>query len=262
MNKTYNYKVEHTCPNCGETCYVNKHRLGKTKSGLNFCSVRCNAAYSGKQRTENAKKVSLPCDYCGTVFEKLENKVKHSKKHYCSLECCDNHKKVLMKNKGNHRFGVSQTEELKQRKREKMKGWWKDEAYKARRKKGFEEAMKGRDYWFGADPETRDKVRRKLIENYYGVPYGEHYELMDEKNAYYRKVWEHTNRQNLQELTNYEKRGKIGHSEDPYHLDHIIPISYGYKNDIPPEVIGDIENLQFIPAIENVRKSDTYNEEE
>ncbi len=35
---------------------------------------------------------------------------------------------------------------------------------------------------------------------------------------------------------------------------------YGYENNIPPHEIADISNLQFIPAIENHRKSQKYEE--
>jgi hypothetical protein len=38
------------------------------------------------------------------------------------------------------------------------------------------------------------------------------------------------------------------------HLDHIIPISYGWKNKISPEKMGNIKNLQFIPWEENYKK--------
>lgn len=39
-----------------------------------------------------------------------------------------------------------------------------------------------------------------------------------------------------------------------YHLDHIVPIIYGFKNNIPPEEIARKENLQMLPAKENLSK--------
>ncbi len=62
-----------------------------------------------------------------------------------------------------------------------------------------------------------------------------------DKNDYYRKVKRITNMQPLHILENYEKRGVR-----KYHLDHIYPISKGFENKIPPELIGNINNLQFI----------------
>lgn len=68
--------------------------------------------------------------------------------------------------------------------------------------------------------------------------------------AYYLKVRSISESQKLETLENHEKRGKYN-----YHLDHIIPIIYGFENGIPPEVIGGISNLRFIPAKENLSKN-------
>ena len=40
-----------------------------------------------------------------------------------------------------------------------------------------------------------------------------------------------------------------------YHLDHIIPIRYGFDNKIPPEKLAVLENLQMLPWKENIIKS-------
>jgi len=42
--------------------------------------------------------------------------------------------------------------------------------------------------------------------------------------------------------------------EDGYQLDHIIPVRYGFDNNIPPEEIARLENLRMIPWKENVQK--------
>ena len=39
-----------------------------------------------------------------------------------------------------------------------------------------------------------------------------------------------------------------------YHLDHIIPIQYGFVNYIPPKIIGIYKNLNIITAKENFTK--------
>jgi hypothetical protein len=70
-----------------------------------------------------------------------------------------------------------------------------------------------------------------------------------DKKLYYAKVWYITESQPIHILENFELRSYRGH-----HLDHIIPISYGYKNKISPEKMGDIKNLQFIPWDENYKK--------
>ena len=70
-----------------------------------------------------------------------------------------------------------------------------------------------------------------------------------DKRLYYAKVWEITEQQPLYILENSDKRGWKN-----YHLDHIYPISMGYKDKIPPEKMGNIKNLRFIHYTENLDK--------
>ena len=46
-----------------------------------------------------------------------------------------------------------------------------------------------------------------------------------------------------------EKRGFTTH-----HIDHKIPVWYGYKTNIPPEEIAHIDNLRMLPAKDNILK--------
>ncbi len=39
-----------------------------------------------------------------------------------------------------------------------------------------------------------------------------------------------------------------------YHLDHKISIWHGFKNNIDPSIIANIDNLEFIPYKDNMRK--------
>ena len=70
-----------------------------------------------------------------------------------------------------------------------------------------------------------------------------------DKKLYYAMVWEVTEQQPLYILENSDKRGWKNH-----HLDHIYPISMGYKDKIPPEKVGNIKNLRFIHYTENLDK--------
>lgn len=42
--------------------------------------------------------------------------------------------------------------------------------------------------------------------------------------------------------------------EGAYHLDHIISCRIGFDNDIPPEIISNVDNLQMLPWRDNVVK--------
>jgi hypothetical protein len=72
---------------------------------------------------------------------------------------------------------------------------------------------------------------------------------VDEKKlSYYKTVWSITER-NACKLKDNNLRGKH------YHLDHIVPISYGYKHSIKPSVIGALKNIRIITMKENFKKN-------
>lgn len=77
-----------------------------------------------------------------------------------------------------------------------------------------------------------------------------------EKRKYTHECNKVTAQFDLSVLENSDKlRGLCG-VDGAYQLDHIIPIQYGFDNNIPPEIIGHIDNLQFIPWEENNAKRD------
>ena len=73
--------------------------------------------------------VEISCDNCGDLFEKKQSKLKYSKKHYCSLDCCDKHKKKTMKGKNNHRYGTKASKETNEKRSKSMKEQWKNQNY-------------------------------------------------------------------------------------------------------------------------------------
>lgn len=74
------------------------------------------------------------------------------------------------------------------------------------------------------------------------------------KKQYKADVWRHTYKQPLNELKNYDKRGRMG-VEGAYQIDHIISVDEGFKKGIAAEVIGHISNIQILPWEENLEKS-------
>lgn len=75
-----------------------------------------------------------------------------------------------------------------------------------------------------------------------------------EKRKYAYECNKVTSQFDLSILENSDKpRGLCG-VDGAYQLDHIIPIQYGFDNNIPPEIIGHIDNLRFIPWKENNAK--------
>jgi hypothetical protein len=80
-----------------------------------------------------------------------------------------------------------------------------------------------------------------------------------DKRLYYIKVWIVTESQPLDTLKNSDKRCFRGNG--CHHLDHICSISKGFMDNIPPEKIGNITNLRFIPWEDNISKGHTMTEE-
>jgi transposase-like protein len=87
-----------------------------------------------------------------------------------------------------------------------------------------------------------------------GFTYDEYVSLLPIFKKYRKLVTKVTNKQLLETLSNYEKRGKCG-IKGAYQLDHKYSILEGFKNGVEPEIIGNIKNLEFIPWEENINKS-------
>jgi transposase len=47
----------------------------------------------------------------------------------------------------------------------------------------------------------------------------------------------------------------LPHGRTAYHLDHIFSMSAGFRENIPPYIIGHYSNLQMLPYNENIKKS-------
>jgi len=79
------------------------------------------------------------------------------------------------------------------------------------------------------------------------------------KRLYYLRVWLVTEMQPLHKLRNYSKR--CWDKSSCYELDHILSIAHAYLENIPPHLVGSMDNLRFIPKKENRDKSFTLTEE-
>jgi len=73
------------------------------------------------------------------------------------------------------------------------------------------------------------------------------------KRRYYFLCWFFTERCPLHKLPNFNKR--CWGRSSCYELDHILSISHAYLENIPPHLVGSMENLRFIPKKENRDKS-------
>ena len=86
-----------------------------------------------------------------------------------------------------------------------------------------------------------------------GMDYDLYLETLPAFKKYKLLVYKLTEKQNIKSLDNYDKRGKAG-VQGAYHLDHKFSINEGFKQGIEPEIIANINNLEFIPWEENIKK--------
>jgi len=80
-------------------------------------------------------------------------------------------------------------------------------------------------------------------------------EEMSDFQIYKMQVNKITNRQHLNTLENFEKRGRADINKNAFHLDHKFSIKEGFLNNIPTYIIGDISNLEMIPHSDNCSKN-------
>jgi len=99
----------------------------------------------------------------------------------------------------------------------------------------------------------KEHVRIKTILETQGITYDEYLSKMDDYSRYKREVMNLTKMVDVSSLENSDKRGKAG-VNGAYHLDHKLEISEAYIMGIDPIDVASIDNLQFIPWEENMKK--------
>jgi len=103
----------------------------------------------------------------------------------------------------------------------------------------------------GFNSYDRGKIKQKITNEFLGNWITES-EVKDFKD-YSRLVWRYTRQNDLSSLDNIELRGVI--AEDGWHLDHKYSIFEGFKNGVQAKKIGNILNLEMLPALLNIKKS-------
>lgn len=103
---------------------------------------------------------------------------------------------------------------------------------------------------------TRDLVTSQnlKIANKLNLNYDEYIKKLPAFKKYKLNVIRLTKKQPINNLPNYNKRGRCG-VDGAFQLDHKHSILEGFKNGVEPEIIANINNLEFIPWEENLNKS-------
>lgn len=267
MINILNY-AELDCEYCGSKLLKAKSRLSKAKH--HFCSLKCSdlwkkTSYCGKNNPAYGKKASKETkqkqsnamknkwkdpEYVNKVLASRIETLTHFRKTYgytpgWSPEANEKRKEAFLENYGyEHNWSSPEVRQKCEETTIELYGSGSLEIAQA-----------------AITNEVIEQRRKTLIETMTGKTYEEYEAMLPKKDAYYKKVRRITEQQPLHLLEHHEKRAAHYHTNEAYHLDHIIPISYGFINDIPPEIIGDISNLRFIPWLENVKKCNKIMEE-
>lgn len=202
--------------------------------------------FKTKDGLKNAIKTNTKCRKCATKkTEEHKKKISEAQKKYWSTTTQEDHFGGPEKYK---EIRFKQGSALRGKKRPPFTDEWKAKMSETRKNSEvYQNWMKSDEY--------RERRRKIAVENWHDdITYEEWLEKTDEREVYYAQVWFHTEKQPLKILENFDKRSEHSKNPDAYHLDHIISISYGFKKQIPPEIIGNIENLRFIPWIKNLQK--------
>lgn len=133
-------------------------------------------------------------------------------------------------------------------------------------KNKISDAMKGRKitWMYKIIPKLKGRSvsiehEMKRLESRLGMSYDEYLERKPKFFSYKSRVMSITKRQNIKILNNYNEIRALAGTKNGYQLDHIITIYDGFENNISPYIIGNINNLRFIPWEENLKKNKTTN---
>lgn len=274
---------EQECDVCGISKTIKQYDL--SPAGFFFCSKKC--VYDAQHRegvTYELRKQKCINSY-GVQFSMSREEIKEKRKHNVfekygvesvfQLEFV----REKMKQTCQEKYGVdffSQTEEWKEKaeetciKRFGFKAAILNSEVAERRKQTMIERWGHPTTW--ESPILKNKIKETMILKYgyeiialvpsfisssmdkkmmksCGKTWEEYKADLPEYTSYYHSVRQITNQQNVKDLPNYDKWGE-------YHLDHKFSIAEGYRQKIDVAVIGNLVNLEFIPAKENMSKSD------
>ena len=193
------------------------------------------------------------CEHCQEKFTLPSLAKKFLRRRFCGPICsrrwAANNRSVTWREKAslakqgknNPMYGVSlkHPNSLANLKRDAWKG--KKQPLEANRKRS--ESLRGRKM---SKESIQKAIKTKIDRGLIWKPDDTQY---SEFKKYRRKVYYWTVKNDLSILENFDRRGLLD-----FHLDHKYSITEGFKNGVPPKIIGSMPNLHFISYIENVKK--------
>lgn len=197
--------------------------------------------------------LDVECEKCNSLYHPSANLIFHKPNaiQYCD-ECRNND------NRMHNMASINATTTSTERTKRALKSWSGDKGkkrsteYSAKWHKTFnKKSDEKKAEWYKS---CRDRLPILVGEDHprwnpNKKDYSMYLGLVHSETRIHRHVYE--------TWDNYNLRGMSG-VEGAYQLDHIIPIKYGFDNNICPSVIGGINNLQLLPWKENISKGCKY----
>lgn len=226
------HKFIRKCPTCGIEIIYKKSSQYFQAERVNRKCRKCGCGWASgqtKETNESIKKMGQ------TVSKKLKGRPTWNK----GLTKNDHPSLIVV---GEKRKNKKHSLEALKKISEASKEHWKTSKYRKLVSERIKE-MRGL-------PEVVDRWRTTCENNGHFTPL----EKKSEWDKYVHLVWYYTNKNDLTTLDGHDRRGRVDLNDEAYHLDHIVSITDGFNKNVPPEIIGSICNLRFIPANDNMKK--------
>jgi hypothetical protein len=198
------------------------------------------------------------CEHCQEKFTLPSLAKKFLQRRFCGPICSrrwaannrsDSWKQkasIAKQGENNPMFGIKHTDESKEKISQSglgKTGYWTGKSMSDESNQKRSQSLQG----IKRSKNTIEKIKQTKIEK--GTWWKPDDPQYNEFKKYRRKVYYWTSKNDLSILENFDRRGLLD-----FHLDHKYSITEGFKNKVPPKIIGSIHNLQFIPYTENVSK--------
>ncbi len=137
-----------------------------SKKQKKYCCRTCQI--KGTIRTNTRPEQFRKCVGCDAEYKYHWKLGKNAK--YCSRKCKDDHQKLIYKGDGNPMYGVTWSDETRNKHKTSIETYWSKQENKEYRKTVMKKTAERLGYWPGSDKASRDIVRQTCIERY-GVPH-------------------------------------------------------------------------------------------
>lgn len=235
------------------------HEISITNRNITLCkTVLGNIIKVGKYNITSLQSIQIKsskirldvvCERCNKMYHPIANLANGRTDIliYCS-DCRNESNRMNNINKYNNNV-------TKEQRSEYSKSSWSGD-------KGRKRSIDYKDKWIKNFKSKPIEEQNRIIEsniNKLPHPLGDKHpnwnpnksEYSDYKSLVYMETRKHQHI--FEQWDNYELRGLCGVS-GAYQLDHIIPIKYGFDNNICSSIIGELNNLQLIPWKQNRTK--------